>query len=212
MPPPGPRDPKQMENPEEAGARAGPSGPVVWLGWHRGSGSCVQPVCPSHTHTHAHTPVRTHTLPSHSPPGLGHLGAELGEFPRSRPLRASLGGDRGAGAHPLLGGTGPTQSPCLRSWKEQVAEAAGGSVRQMGVWTEGLEWEGRLGSGPRGWVPCPQRPPAGHPLGSRLDSARTQNCHPKPQRTAHLLDAGQDSGGWGAPHDTRPFAPPHIHP
>ena len=54
--------------------------------------------------------------PCHSPSGLGHLGAELGELSRCCPLGASLGGDTrwgltlpmGAPAHP---------TPVLRSWR-----------------------------------------------------------------------------------------------
>lgn len=73
-------------------------------------------------------------------------------------------------------------------------------VKTEGVWMEG--WVG---------IPCPQRPSAGHLLGSRLGSARTQSCHPKPQRTGRRL--GHETGlraGWGA-RDSPPMPPPPHH-
>lgn len=57
-------------------------------------------------------------------------------------------------------------------------------MRQMGVWTEGLEWEGRPGSGPRGGGTLPTKAtswaPAGLSFGlsqnSELSSEATENC------------------------------------
>ena len=69
-------------------------------------------------------------------------------------------------------------------------------VKTEGVWTEG-----RVG------IPCPQRPPAGHPLGSHLGSARTQSCHPKPQRTGRRLGRKTGLRGGRGARDTPPHAP-----
>lgn len=57
-------------------------------------------------------------------------------------------------------------------------------------------------------IPCPQRPPAGHQLGSRLGSARTQSCHPKPQRTGRRLGHKTGLRGGGAGR----HIPPCPHP
>lgn len=59
-------------------------------------------------------------------------------------------------------------------------------------------------------IPCPQRPPAGHQLGSRLGSARTQSCHPKPQRTGRRL--GHKTGLRGGRGAARHTPPPCPHP
>lgn len=81
---------------------------------------------PSHTQTHAHT--RMHVYSSHSPPGFGHLGAELGELSRRCPLRASLGGNMGgAGGLTLsLGAPAPSQ-------------ATGSPVKEVGM-NGGQSW------------------------------------------------------------------------
>lgn len=73
----------------------------------------------------------------------------------------------------------------------------------MGGAGGGQSWGQDCGVG----VPCPQRPRAGHPRGSHLGSARTQSCHPKPQRTGCLLGHRTGAQGGGPLRMPRPRRP-----
>lgn len=183
-------------------------------GWQCGRGStgaegqCVRARC-HWILTHKGTPT-----PSHSPLGLRHLGAELGEFSRRRPLRASLGGGgdtEGVGVvcHLLVA---PAPSLFLRSWRGQGPEAAGSRLRQWGARMDGIRWEGgraELGSALWNGGTLPTKAtswaPAGLSLGlsqnSELSSEATENwTSPRPQNT------GSGRGPLPAPRPHRPRA------